>query len=348
MHQIGTLTLKNPLILGPMAGVTDHPFRLLCHEMGAALVSMEMVSANAVRYGNKKTFELIDIGEDEHPVSMQLFGPDPKTFAIAIDALRSWPYDILDINMGCPMPKIVKNGEGSALMLNPPLAEDIIRECVRLSDRPVTVKLRAGFHEGERTAVELAKRAEQAGAAAVAIHGRTREQYYTGRADWSIIREVKEAVSIPVIGNGDVTDKASAAAMLRETGCDFVMIGRASRGNPWIFREAAAGLEARGLSAAAEKIVTNDSSDIKNAAATDAAVTAGRPTLREICDMILRHTRMQLEEKGAYLGICQMRKHISWYTTGLPDSAALRSAVNQAKDFDEIKALLDAWLARVS
>ena len=239
---------------------------------------------------------------------MQLFGPDPETFAIAIDHVQEYPYDILDINMGCPMPKIVQNGEGSALMRDPELAEAIIRRCVQVSDRPVTVKMRAGFMPGERTAVELAKRAEQAGASAVAIHGRVREQYYTGKADWSIIREVKQAVSIPVIGNGDVTDSACAERMMRETGCDFVMIARGARGNPWIFRG-----------------------------------DGYRPSVREIYAMILRHTGMQLEEKGEYLGVCQMRKHISWYTTGLPGSAELRARVNSAGSYDEIKAVLDAW-----
>ena len=308
-----------------MAGVTDHPFRLLCSEMGAALVSTEMVSANAVKYGNKKTLEFIDIGEEEHPVMMQLFGPSPEAFAIAVDRLAAFSYDILDINMGCPMPKIVKNGEGCALMKNLSLAEEIIRECVRVSDRPVTVKMRAGFENGERTAVELAKRAEAAGASAVAVHGRTREQYYSGAADWSIIREVKEAVRIPVIGNGDVTSGERARAMMEETGCDYVMIARAARGNPWIFREA-------------EQVLAG-----KNEAEGGKDVCA-RPSVKEIYDMILRHTRMQLEEKGERMGLCQMRKHIAWYTAGLPQSAALRARVNRADSFESVKELLDEYL----
>lgn len=322
MSRLCGIELKSPLILGPMAGVTDRPFRELCREMGAGLVSMEMVSANAVKYGNRKTLEFIDIGEGEHPVSMQLFGPDPETFRIAIDALKDYPYDILDINMGCPMPKIVKNGEGSALMLNPALAEEIVRECVRASDRPVTVKMRAGFFEGERTAPELARRVEAAGASAVAVHGRTRDQYYTGKADWSIIREVKEAVSIPVIGNGDVTDGEKAAAMMRETGCDFVMIARGARGNPWIFREAA------------QAMGSADSSAVS------------RPSVREIYDMILRHTDMQIEAKGEHLGLCQMRKHIGWYTVGLPGSAALRAEVNAADSYEKLRGILDSWVKK--
>ena len=305
--EIGNVKLKNPLILGPMAGVTDRPFRRICKEQGAALVSDEMVSANAVKFGNKKTMELAAMGENERPSSLQLFGPDPETIAYAAEKLLAIPFDFLDINMGCPMPKIVNNGEGSALMRDPERAEAIVRACVRVSDRPVTVKMRAGFNERERNAVELAKRCEAAGAAAVAVHGRTREQYYSGEADWEIIRRVKESVSIPVIGNGDVTSREKAQQMMEETGCDFVMIARGARGNPWIF-----------------------GSGVK-------------PEIPEVRDLMLRHAKMEMEEYGNYLAICRMRKHIGWYTAGFPNSAAVRLKINNAVSYEELEEILGAW-----
>jgi len=301
---IGNLTLDPPLILGPMAGVTDKPFRVLCHEMGAALVSMEMVSANAMRYHNRKTEEFVDISPDEHPVSMQLFGPDPYTIALAAEALSDKPFDILDINMGCPMPKIVKNGEGCALMKDPLRAAAIVRAAVKATDRPVTVKIRSGFNENDICAPEFARYLEDAGASAIAVHGRTREQYYTGYADWSVIRRVKEAVSIPVIGNGDVRSREEAFARMAETGCDGVMIGRAARGNPWIF-------------------------------------SGIRPSVPEIKAMMKRHAAMQIEAKGDYFGVIQMRKHVAWYTTGLAGAALLRARINQAKSLEEIYRIID-------
>ncbi|MEE3421075.1 MAG: tRNA dihydrouridine synthase DusB [Lachnospiraceae bacterium] len=301
-----------------MAGVTDQPFRRICHGLGAALVSMEMVSANAVRHGNKKTRELIHIAEDEHPVSMQLFGPDADTMRYALENLEDVPYDILDINMGCPVPKIVKNGEGSALMLDLDRAEEIVRVLARESDRPVTVKIRRGFDDKHINAVEAAKRFEAAGAAMIAVHGRTREQYYSGKADWDIIRQVKEAVKIPVAGNGDVKTPEDARRMMNETGCNLVMIARGARGNPWIFRDTLSYLES--------------------------GIIQPRPSVEEVRAMMQRHMELQLIDKGDYLGICQMRKHIAWYTTGLPHSAALRERINKANTKEEMETVLDAWV----
>lgn len=316
--RIGDVEIKNPLVLGPMAGVTDLPFRLICHEMGAGLVSMEMVSANAVRHGNQKTFDLIDIDQREHPVAMQLFGPDAETMVYAEENLKQVPYDILDINMGCPVPKIVKNGEGSALLLDLPRAEKIVRDLARVSDRPVTVKIRRGFDDRHLNCVEAAKRFEAAGAAAIAVHGRTREEYYTGHADWTCIRQVKEAVSIPVIGNGDVNSPQKAKQMLEETGCDLVMIARGARGNPWIFRDTLHYLRTGDL--------------------------LPRPSVEEVRALMLRHMDMQLKEKGDFLGVRQMRKHIAWYTQGFYNSAALRGKINQAQSPEEIEGILDQWV----
>ena len=315
--RIGNVTFENPFVLGPMAGVTDQPFRILCREMGASLVSMEMVSANAVCHGNKKTLEFINISKEEHPVSMQLFGPDPESFVYAYERLREEPFDILDVNMGCPMPKIVNNHEGSALMRDIPKAASIIRELKKVSDRPVTVKIRAGFNEEEKNAVEVAKALEDAGADMIAVHGRTREQYYTGKADWDVIRSVKEAVSVPVIGNGDVTSPETAERMMNETGCDLVMIARGARGNPWIFRDC---ISYRETGRIPEK-----------------------PPIEEAKALMLRHAAMQLAEKGDHLGILQMRKHIAWYTSGFPDSAKVRARINQAASFAELKQILDDW-----
>lgn len=309
--QIGEVTLQNNCILAPMAGVTDLPFRLLCAEQGAGLVCMEMVSAKAIYYKNKNTEELMAISEGEHPVSLQLFGSDPQIISEMAKQIEEKPFDILDINMGCPVPKVVNNGEGSALMKNPKLVEEIITQTVKAVKKPVTVKFRRGFDEEHVNAVEIAKIAEQSGAAAVAVHGRTREQYYAGKADWEIIARVKDAVSIPVIGNGDVTDGRSAEALLKETGCDGVMIGRAVRGNPWIFREINHYLDT------GEELM--------------------RPAPQEVCETILRHAQMELEVKGEYTAVREMRKHIAWYTVGYPHSAALRRQVNEIADFETLQ-----------
>ncbi len=312
--KIGSVELPNPVILAPMAGVSDLPFRLLCREQGAGLVCMEMVSAKAIAYHNKNTEKLMETREQERPVSLQLFGSEPDLMAEIAAQIEERPFDILDINMGCPVPKIVGNGEGSALMKNPRLIEEIITKVSRAIKKPLTVKFRKGFDDDHVNAVEIAKIAEASGAAAVAIHGRTREQYYSGTADWEIIRQVKEAVSIPVIGNGDVDSPEKAKALLDATGCDGVMIGRAARGNPWIFRRVAEYL--------------------KNGKLPD------KPSREEIKAMMLRHARMQVEHKGDYTGIREMRKHISWYTTGLPGSAKLRGRINSVESLEEMEALL--------
>lgn len=320
MLKIGNVTLDNRLILAPMAGVTDLPFRLLCREQGAGLVCMEMVSAKAIYYKNKNTEELMEIHPDERPVSLQLFGSDPYIISEMAKKIEDRPFDILDLNMGCPVPKVVNNGEGSALMKDPGLVERIVTQTVKAIQKPVTVKIRKGFSEQTANAVEIAQIAECSGAAAVAVHGRTREQYYTGHADWDMIRQVKEAVSIPVIGNGDVTDGPSAKAMLLETGCDGIMIGRAARGNPWIFKEISHYLELPDP----ESRQPREQSFVK--------------TPGEMREVILRHARMELELKGEYTAVREMRKHIAWYTAGYPNSAALRREINEIESFDRLEA----------
>ena len=310
---IGTLQIENPYILAPMAGVTDLPFRLLCKEQGAGLLCMEMISAKALQYGNKNTKALLAIHPDEYPVSLQLFGGDPQIISEQAKRIEELPFQILDINMGCPVPKVVRNGEGSALMKEPKLVYDIVYAVSHAIQKPVTVKIRKGFDDNNVNAVEIAKIVEEAGGAAVAVHGRTREQYYSGKADWDIILQVKEAVSIPVIGNGDVTSAQKAADMMEQTGCDGVMIGRGAQGNPWIFREL---LEYN-----------------------ETGIIPGRPDKLTIRDTMLRHAALQIEFKGEYLGIREMRKHVAWYTKGMPGSAKLRDAINKVETYEELEAL---------
>lgn len=312
--KIGNVTLDNNIILAPMAGVSDLPFRLLCREQGAGLVCTEMVSAKAIYYKNKNTDTLMATLPGERPVSLQLFGSDADIISEMAAAIEERPFDILDFNLGCPVPKVTRNGEGSALMREPKRVEEIITKTVRAIHKPMTVKIRKGFSEDEINAVEIARIAESAGAAAVAVHGRTREQFYTGKADWDIIRQVKEAVNIPVIGNGDVDSPQTAKRMLEETGCDGVMVGRAAKGNPWLFRQIQAYLEDGTL--------------------------LPPPSPDEVKTMMLRHARMQVEYKGEYIGIREMRAHISWYTAGFPGSSRLRAAVNQVETLSELEVLL--------
>lgn len=312
--KIGNVQMENPFVLAPMAGVTDLPFRCLCKEQGAGLVYMEMVSAKAISYKNKNTQALMEIHPTEGPVSLQLFGSDPHLMGEVARSIEHRPFDILDINMGCPVPKVVNNGEGSALLKNPSLIQEIVREVSSAIKKPVTIKVRIGFENHPVDVVEIAKRAEDGGAAAIAVHGRTREQYYSGRANWDAIRRVKEAVGIPVIGNGDVDSPQKAKAMLEETGCDAVMIGRAVQGNPWIFREMNQYF--------------------------DTGKTPSRPSLEEIRQMILRHAKAQIQRKGEYTGIREMRKHVAWYTAGLPHSASLRRNSNRISCYQELEELL--------
>lgn len=311
--QIGNVTLENNLILAPMAGVSDLPFRLLCREQGAGLVCMEMVSAKAILYKNRNTEELLTIDPKEHQVSLQLFGSDPDIISEIAKQIEERPFDILDLNMGCPVPKVVNNGDGSALMKNPRLAGEIIEKTARAIKKPLTVKIRKGFDDAHVNAVELAHIAQESGAAAVAVHGRTREQYYAGHADWDIIRQVKEAVSIPVIGNGDIRTPEDVATMAEQTGCDGYMIARGAEGNPWIFRQILHYFET--------------------------GEHLSRPDFSEVTEMLLRHAKMQIDCKGDYTGIREIRKHAAWYTAGYRNSSKLRGRINEVENYEQLEAL---------
>lgn len=316
--KIGNVEIENSLALGPMAGVTDLPFRLLCKEQGCGILYSEMVSAKAILYKNKNTDVLLNIDKREHPVGIQLFGSDPDIMAEIGSRVAEGECDFIDINMGCPVPKIVNNHEGSYLLTQPKLVEEILTKMVKAINKPVTVKTRKGFKNGESQAVEIAKIAESCGVAAVAVHGRTREQYYGGKADWDIIKAVKEAVKIPVIGNGDIFSPQDAKAMKEYTGCDGLMVGRAARGNPWIFKEINEYLKT--------------------------GIVPEKPSAEEVKNMILKHASMLIEYKGEYTAVREMRKHIAWYTQGLPHSAELRRRCDEIVSWESLKEVIESRL----
>lgn len=318
--KIGNVTLENNIILAPMAGVCDLPFRVLCKEQGAGLLCMEMVSAKGIYYRNRNTEILLATVPEERPVSLQLFGADADIMSEMAKRIEERPFDILDINMGCPVPKVVNNGEGSALMKQPKLVYEIISKMVKAIEKPVTVKIRKGFDDAHVNAVEIAKIAEEAGAAAIAVHGRTREQYYSGKADWDIIRQVKEAVSIPVIGNGDILTAQDVYEMRRQTGCDGFMIGRGAQGNPWIFRQILHYMET------GEELP--------------------KPDIREVADMVLRHARAQIAFKGELMGMREMRKHAAWYTSGYKNSAKLRGKINEVETYGQLESLFESVVGK--
>ncbi len=313
--KIGQVEISGELVLGPMAGVTDLPFRLLCKEQGADLLYTEMISAKGIYYHNKNTEQLWQIREQERPVALQLFGSDPALMAEMAKQIEERNFDILDINMGCPVPKVVNNGEGSALMKDPLLAGRIIRGVSEAIQKPVTVKFRKGFTANQVNAVDFARIAEENGAAAIAVHGRTREQYYSGDADWEIIRQVKEAVSIPVIASGDIFTPEDALRCKQETGCDALMLARGARGNPWLFARTKAYLETGEIPA--------------------------KPSVDEVIEMILRHGKLQMEYKGELMGMREMRKHVAWYTAGYAHSAQIRREVNQVESYEGLERLCE-------
>ena len=316
--KIGNLELENNVFLAPMAGVTDLPFRILCKEMGCGLVYSEMVSAKGILYDNKNTTELLEIDPKERPVAVQLFGSDPEILGAMAKKIEQYPIDIIDVNMGCPAPKIVKNGEGSCLMKTPELVGKIVKSLVESQSKPVTIKFRKGFDDDHVNAVEIAKIAEANGASAVAVHGRTREQYYSGKADWDIIKQVKAAVNIPVIGNGDVFTPQDAKNLLEHTGCDAIMVGRGAQGNPWIFKRILHYLKTGEI--------------------------LPEPTAEERVEKALRHAQMLIDYKGEYIGVREMRKHMAWYMKGMPGAAELRGKLNYAENRAELEALLRGYL----
>lgn len=313
--KIGNVNIENPVALGPMAGVTDLTFRIICKELGCGIVFTEMVSAKGIYYNDDKTKQLMKIEEKEHPVALQIFGSDPEIMAKVAMKINGHNHDILDINMGCPTPKIVKNGDGSALMKNPELVGRIVKRVVSASDKPVTVKIRTGWDEDSINAVEIAKIIEASGAKALSIHGRTREQFYTGKANWKIIKKVKSAISIPVFGNGDIFSPEDAKEMKEITSCDGLMIARGAQGNPWIFKRVIHYLK------------TGD--------------IMPPPTTKEKIDMCKKHLSMLIENKGEHVAIREMRKHCAWYLKGIKHSARVRNKINTATSAETIEKFLE-------
>ena len=316
--KIGNLNLDNRVFLSPMAGVTDLPFRLICKEQDCGMLYTEMVNAKALCYDDQNTKKMLKIEEEEHPVAIQIFGSDPEYMGGAAKILNQYPNEILDINMGCPAPKVVKNGDGSALLKNPELAAKVLKAVVGNSEKPVTLKIRKGWDDTCINAVEIAKIAEDCGISAIAIHGRTREQYYSGKADWDIIRQVKENVSIPVIGNGDVFEVEDAINMLNQTNCDAIMIGRGAQGNPWIFKR------------------------INHYMQTGEILP--EPTLEEKINTAKKHLKLAVEEHGEYVAVREMRKHIAWYLKGLRNSARVRDEINKIESYEEVVNKLESYM----
>ena len=316
--KIGNLELKNKVFLSPMAGVTDLPFRLICKEQGCGLLYTEMINGKALCYDDENTKKMLKIEEEEHPVAVQIFGSEPECMGRAAEIMNDYSNEILDINMGCPAPKVVKNGDGSALMKNPKLAEEVLRAVVKNSKKPVTLKIRKGWDDNSVNAVEIAKIAEDCGISALAIHGRTREQFYTGKADWDIIAEIKKNLSIPAIGNGDVFTIEDSINMLDKTGCDAIMIGRGAQGNPWIFKR------------------------INHYMNTGEILP--EPTLNEKISTAIKHLKLAVEEHGEYVAVREMRKHIAWYLKGLRNSAKLRDEINKIEDYQEVVSKLEYYM----
>lgn len=316
--KIGNVTLDNKVFLSPMAGVTDLPFRLICKEQDCGMLYTEMINAKALCYDDKNTKKMLKIENEEHPVAVQIFGSDPEFMAGAAEILNEYPNEILDINMGCPAPKVVKNGDGSALMKNPKLAEEVLKFVVKKSKKPVTLKIRKGWDDSSVNAVEIAKIAEASGISALAIHGRTREQYYSGKADWDIIAEIKKNINIPVIGNGDVFEVEDAINMINKTNCDAIMIGRGAQGNPWIFKR------------------------INHYMKTGEILP--EPTCEERINTALKHLKLAVEEHGEYVAVREMRKHIAWYLKGLRGSARLRDEINKIESCEEVVNKLSDYL----